>query len=153
MTDVGELLDLRLDKTYLYVSDNGQQLYILDAQTFALVQTLPVGGHLTLDGVGERLYVAPDIYSGDSIAVIDTATHTIIGTLPGHHIAVDSRGKRLFVGTTVVPTAMSNRSASACMMPTRLKYAGKYPKREYLFTIRYVGSCSSLPIRSISQTP
>lgn len=95
--------DLRLDRTLgrVYVTDTANQLHILDATTFALLTTLPIGGNLELDERNGRLYVyRPFVRDGEepAIHVIDTATLAEIGVLRGGAIAVDAERNRLFVG-------------------------------------------------------
>ncbi len=88
----------------LYVTDTAGNLYVIDAERYEVVATLrALGGELTLDVTHQRLYAAPgSTYFHDAgqsvITVIDTADNTIIGLLPGRHIAVDETHNRLFIG-------------------------------------------------------
>jgi hypothetical protein len=95
-----QILDARLDdaRSVLYVAESSGQLHVLDVESLVEVVTLPVSGRLTLDAEHDRLYVAQETSQGASIAIIDTATHQIIATLPGSHVAVDGAQNRLYVG-------------------------------------------------------
>jgi hypothetical protein len=65
-----------------------------DAGTVALVSAVPVGGKptaLALDPVGQKLYVAITASSATAgIAVVDTATATVLATIPPPSGAVNS---------------------------------------------------------------
>ena len=103
------LLDLRHDPIAqrLYVTDTAGNLFVIDAERYKIVATLrALGGELTLDTTHQRLYAAPgSTYfqeAGQSvITVIDMVNNTIIGLLPGRHIAVDERRNRLFIGEAI----------------------------------------------------
>ncbi|MCR4407354.1 MAG: hypothetical protein NUW24_10595 [Anaerolineae bacterium] len=94
-----ELLDLAVDHDAgrLYVSDNVGRVHVLDATDYHEIATLPGQGKLTLDAANHRLYVAEDY--GPEVTVLDTEALAVTGTIPeGGYVAVDSKGKRVFVG-------------------------------------------------------
>jgi len=106
--DGATIVDVQLDAAHnwLYVTDSGAQLHIVDAESFVEISTLPVGGRLTIDDANARLYVAsPGGSAGDaedaSVAVIDMATWEILDRLPGSHVAVDTARNRIYVGEAV----------------------------------------------------
>ncbi len=91
----------------LYVTTSDGQLHVIDAEDYSVIDTISVGGQLTLDSEGGRLYVgAGDQYVVDgetpSVHVFDTATLSEIGELDGvHAVSLDKAGKRLFAGSPV----------------------------------------------------
>ncbi|MCB9160184.1 MAG: hypothetical protein H6644_10050 [Caldilineaceae bacterium] len=100
------LVDVAVDHTArrVYVGDSARTLYVLDADTLALLETRPdAGGYLTLDPVNGRLYAAtgatyaptPDAVR---VVVLDTATGAELARIPGRWLSVDPAGGRLFVG-------------------------------------------------------
>ncbi|MBC7248683.1 MAG: hypothetical protein H5T62_00220 [Anaerolineae bacterium] len=94
-----ELLDLALDHEAgrLYLSDNAGRVHVLNAADYSEIANLPGRGMLTLDAANRQLYVAEEY--GPEVTVIDTASLTIVGTIPeGGYVAVDSQGGRVFVG-------------------------------------------------------
>ena len=94
-----ELLDLTIDHDAgrLYVSDNVDRVHVLDAADYREIATLPGQGKLTPDAANHRLYVAEDY--GPEVTVLDTEALAVVGTIPeGGYVAVDSKGKRVFVG-------------------------------------------------------
>ena len=97
------LFDLHVDRAsnHIFVTDNANQLHVLDATTYAPLKTLPFGGWLELDAAHNRLYVyMPYVVSDQKrvIHVIDTATLEEVGQLEGSAIAVDAANNQLFVG-------------------------------------------------------
>ena len=101
-----QIVDVLLDRAAnrLYVSDSSPALYVLDATTYERLSAWPVGGLLTLDAPGGRLYLAPGsgyVPPGQNvaIAIFDTRAERLLPQrLPGRALAVDEAGGRLFVG-------------------------------------------------------
>ena len=97
------LFDLRVDRAsnHIFVTDTTRQFHVLDATTYAVIKTMPIGGWITLDSANGRVYVNnPYVTEGEdaSIHVIDTTTLEEVGTLTGRALAVDAQRNRLFVG-------------------------------------------------------
>ena len=93
-----ELLDLAIDHDTgrLFVSDNAGRVHVLDAD-YHEIAILPGQGKLTLDAANHRLYVAEDY--GPRVTALDTEALAVVGAIPeGGYVAVDSKGKRMFVG-------------------------------------------------------
>ncbi len=105
------LLDFYLDQptNRMYVTDNANHLYVLDAISHTVLATIPAAGTLTMDAAQHRLYVAPaDVYfmPKPAITVVDTQLLTITASISdATHLALDTAHNRLFVGSRVSATS------------------------------------------------
>jgi len=129
------LLDGLLDSVAqrLYITDTAGNLYILAADTYALLATLSALGTLTLDQDHDRLYVAPGAGAlvgaeAKGVTVVDTRTNTVVGTLPGPYVAVDSVADRLFVGETVDTDPQSEQPGVRIYDGATLAQRGELPQ-------------------------
>ncbi len=82
-----------------YLNDSAGRVHVLDSRTNTLQGTLQAGsGALTLDAANRLLFVGREPW-GHEIAVIDTAALTVTAEITGgYKVAVDSVGRRAFVG-------------------------------------------------------
>jgi YVTN family beta-propeller protein len=103
-----------LDGPYLYVANaGGRDVSVIDTTTNSVTATIPLLGdpyvpyEVALSPDGSRLYVAESAGCDDSgcsnsdVAVIDTASNTVIAQIPGfsapNGLAVSPDGSRLYV--------------------------------------------------------
>jgi photosystem II stability/assembly factor-like uncharacterized protein/streptogramin lyase len=93
------LRDLLLDRNTgrLYITDTADQLYVLDAETYAELAVLPAGGEMILDAAHDRLYVSPRWFYGATTTVVDTAGLTVTSVIPGDSLALDTTRDRLCI--------------------------------------------------------
>lgn len=106
-TDGALLRDVRVDRAAnrIYATDSAKNLHVVDATSFALLQTVPAAGELlSLDAANQRLYISPAYGNSEggklpTIRVYDTANETLLSqTIEGGRISVDSERNRLYVG-------------------------------------------------------
>lgn len=111
-------------------SSSDQNLYVLDAATMAIKQTIPTGSHnkgITMSPDGKQLWIAAN--STDSVQVLSTSTNEIVATIPvgnmPERITFTPDGSQAWVANlggksvTVIDTAT--------LQPTATYAAGLFP--------------------------
>jgi len=98
----GMALDAPGDKLYID-EDHGSHIWVVDAKTLTLTATIPIDGDpefIVADPSGSKIY--QNIKPAAEIAVVDTATDSVVGTWSTkpatgvHGLAFDAVTKRLF---------------------------------------------------------
>ena len=85
----------------VYVDDSAGQLHVVSSRDWQVQRSLPAGsGQLLLDAANGLLFVGP-AQGGREVTVVDTNALTVTAVITGgDHVAVDSAGRRAFVGWT-----------------------------------------------------